>query len=756
MSTAGSSPWLRAIVGGSVRHPVRTLGVWLAIAAITGVGLARLEIDTSTSSFLDRDAPAWDLYQQSSRRYGGDEIIVVGLAGSHAYDPEVLRAVVALSERFSKLRGVRRVDSIATVPLIRGSAQGDLEFDAALRHGVPQSPAERERLIELLRGDRIVQRSLVSEDERVFALNLILDEDVDADRAETVAAVRSQLEGRRAWLSGVPVFRTEVNSKTSSEMLVFVPLTLLLVGGLLWLAFRSASAVGIPLAVGALGSAASLSCMAAMGATLSLSTMILPSVLLALGCAYTMHVLTASRGASDPDELLRAIDGVARPVALSGLTTAIGFVAMATVRIAAIRELASYGAVGVFCVTAAALSLAPAALALWPLGSGGARVDAWIRHAARRNILGAVVRKRPLIIGAWCALLVVFVGGLLRLQVSTDIILWFPIGSEVRDDYEDIRVELSGITPVNVLIEGKNAEPVTRPDVVAAIDALTHALNELPQVGKAISVADPLRQIHAVFSDDPDPGLPQQRDLIEQYLMLLGSVDYLYDVIARDHLGANVLLRVDENASSEIVELSEWVRSWWAAHGVADFDAVTTGIMYEFGRAEEQIAYGQIRGLVLALAVIGVILLVLLRDLRLAALALVPNALPLAVAFGFMGLVGVPLDAATVCLGSLALGIAVDDTIHVVTEYCDGIARGQKPLEALDRCFERVLPALVLTTGIVALGFGVLALSEFTLIRNLGLVTSGLVVLCLLADVTLLPALLTREGRPKSTGASPR
>jgi predicted RND superfamily exporter protein len=112
-----------------------------------------------------------------------------------------------------------------------------------------------------------------------------------------------------------------------------------------------------------------------------------------------------------------------------------------------------------------------------------------------------------------------------------------------------------------------------------------------------------------------------------------------------------------------------------------------------------------------------------------------------------MGLVGIALDAATVCMGSLALGIAVDDTIHVATGYRDGLERGSKPVEALDRCFERVLPPLVFTTVAIAAGFAVLGLSEFSLIRNLGLVTSALVGLCLLADVTLLPALLLRGDR---------
>ena len=730
-----------------MRHPVRTLWVWAVIAAIFGVGLFRLEIDTSTSSFLDREDPAWALYQESSRRYGGDEIVVVAIAGEQRYDPGVLAAILELSESFASLDAVRRVDSIATVPLIRASPTGDLEFGAALENGVPQSDADRQQMIASLRRDRIAQRSLVSADERVFALNLILDEHVDADRAETVDAVRALLVGERAWVSGVPVFRTEVNSKTRSEVLVFVPLTVGVIAILLAAAFRSQTAIAIPLAVGGLGSAAALGSMGAVGVTLSLSTMILPSVLLALGCAYTMHLLTAARGGLRGDELARAIDAVARPVALSGLTTAIGFLAMATVRITAIRELASFGAVGVFCVTAAVLSFAPAALALRPLGAGGAAIDAWLRHGARRSLVGAVLRHRRAMIAGWGLGLALFAYGLGQLQVSTDIILWFPHGSEVRDDYEEIRRELSGISPVNVIVESSGGTSVTHPEVLAAIDALTRDLNELPQVGKAISVADPLRQIHAVFSDEVAPGLPQRRDLVEQYLMLLGSVDYLYDLIARDHSSANILLRVDDNASSEIVELAGWVSEWWRQHGVDGFRALTTGIMYEFGRAEEEIAYGQIKGLSLALIVIGIVMIAILRDLRIAAIALVPNAVPLAIAFGVMGLAGVALDAATVCLGSLALGIAVDDTIHVLTAYRDGIAEGCKPPEALDRCFERVLPALALTTAIIAVGFAVLALSEFTLIRNLGLMTAGLVGLCLLADVTLLPALLVREKR---------
>jgi predicted RND superfamily exporter protein len=265
-------------------------------------------------------------------------------------------------------------------------------------------------------------------------------------------------------------------------------------------------------------------------------------------------------------------------------------------------------------------------------------------------------------------------------------------------------------------------------------------------VGKALSISDPLRQVHQVLSVEHAGELPLEPDLIDQYLLLLEGVEQIGDVLTEDRLSGNVLLRIDNNSSAEIVEVGRWVDRWWAENGVEGFESSTTGIMYEFARSQDEIATGGIRGLLLAVATIGGLLLLIFRRLSLALLALIPNAVPIGIAFGLIGLAGIPLDAATVCLASLALGIAVDDTIHVITGFWDERALGRTPHEALDACFRRVLPALVFTTATIALGFGVLGISEFSLVRNLGLMTSGVVMLCLLADVLLLPALLLLSG----------
>ncbi len=145
-------------------------------------------------------------------------------------------------------------------------------------------------------------------------------------------------------------------------------------------------------------------------------------------------------------------------------------------------------------------------------------------------------------------------------------------------------------------------------------------------------------------------------------------------------------------------------------------------------------------------------------------LSLIPNTIPLLVIFGSMGLLGLPLDAGTVMIGGLALGVAVDDTIHVATGFYDRTRANRDTARALGETLQAVLPAILSTSTMIAVAFAVLGLSEFSITRNLGVLTAGIMILCLLADVTLLPALLlriplarvTREGKGQRAGETGR
>jgi hypothetical protein len=294
------------------------------------------------------------------------------------------------------------------------------------------------------------------------------------------------------------------------------------------------------------------------------------------------------------------------------------------------------------------------------------------------------------------------------------------------------------------VVEAPDASAVSTGEVISAIDRLSTHLEALPAVGRSISIADPLRQLHGGFSGDPTLPLPEDTASISQYLVLLESKPYVRDLITADWKAANLLLRVNDNRSGALQEVAREAERWWAENGAAGYTARTTGVMYEFARAEDAIAFGQLRGLAFAFLTVAGLLFAMLRSLRLAWIALVPNLVPIAMGFGAMGLLGIPLDAGTVVIGNLAFGIAVDDSIHTVTGFFTRWKAGAAEPAALESTYRGVAPPLIYTTALVALGFGVLAFSDFTFIRHLGILTAALMVLCLLADFLLLPAMLSR------------
>jgi hypothetical protein len=264
----------------------------------------------------------------------------------------------------------------------------------------------------------------------------------------------------------------------------------------------------------------------------------------------------------------------------------------------------------------------------------------------------------------------------------------------------------------------------------------------LPDVGKVLSVADPLRQLNGGFLGDSAQPLPAKTTEIAQYLLLLDSVEQLGDVLDASHHASNILIRANNNGSEHLLRIADEVQRWWEQNGIEGFEARTTGIMYEFARAQHEIAFGQLQGLGWDVATISLVLLVVFRRLRVVAIAMVPNLVPVAGAFGVIGLLQIPLDAGTVLVGTLAVGIAVDETIHFLHAYYAERSLGCTSESALTGAMSRVLPALTFTTTAVAIGFLVLGASDFVFTRNLGILTAGVMFVGIASNATLLPALL--------------
>ena len=750
----------RAIVNLSTSNPRIVLGVWFLLTLIVAPALLRVGVETSTESVLDKQSESWAYYQRSLDLFGGDEIVVLATEAGPTKSASQLAAIDSLSSQFSDLEGVRRVDSLSTQPVISVDEHGGLDLSpAAFGFGNSGSPATGEITNKAL-ADRVLPKTLISEDTRILAINLILERDASSYYESIIPKVDqlvSSMSGAwdNHWTSGVPVFQRETSRQTRSELLTFGPITIVVVFGLVSFIFRSLRAGVAALIVGALGNWMMLAAIGIAGTPVGFTMVILPPVVFALAAAYAMHMLTAASGSQVQGDTTTnlALESVATPIALSGLTTAIGFAATALTGIEAVRNVGAFGGIGVLAVLTIVLTALPAILTILPLPPVRPRGFEYLSTHVAPNLTRHTSRRRRSIIATWAIVAVAAAFGLDSVRVDTDATRWFHEGTPIRDDYEAIRERLSGISPINIVIEwSEGSEYETRmviePELLRLIDQFDQYLEELPQVGKAVSIADPIRQIHAGFNPESDD-LPNSTNAVQQYLLLLESVEQIGDLVSTDRRATNIILRLDNNGSSEILDTAASAESWWTKHGVSGATARATGVMFEFARAQDSIARSQILGLSSALLAIAVILFAIFGSARAAAATLIPNMIPLVGIYGAMGFLGFPLDAGTVLIGSLALGIAVDDTVHLSNAYFAARPE-QSDTDALGTALSSVLPALTYTTVIVGFGFCVLALSSFSFIRNLGILMAVVMTVCLIADLHLLPTLLIGEQQRNS------
>jgi predicted RND superfamily exporter protein len=738
---------VRWLVADAIANPRRTVAGWVLLALIALLGVSALKVEIATESVLDQSGTEWQRYLTSGDVFGSDEDIVVALAGNHYFDQDALDTVRDLAGRLAQIPGVRRVDSVATTPIVRPSADGEIDFSPPF--AIPPPPDEMDaRASQTLRSE-VTRGLLVSEDGKTFALRLRLDDPLHLDVQRLALDIDRAIGDRAVWVSGVPIFRAETGQFTRREVRRFVPITVLIIALLLAAFFRSAKAVSLALAIGGIGATVVLGSMGALGVSLSLTAAILPSILIAIGCANATHLLAEVDQEARDDRLAAGVLEVARPITMASAVTALAFLSGALVPIEAVRVIAAFGALGALVLALATIHLGSAVLQLKTIARTDHRSSPAFSRLSRSLAHLATTRPR-LVVASWVAVLMFVGAGVTGVSLETDVTKWFPRDGEVRRSYEAISERLAGISPLNVVVEANGQRTVTEPEMLRAIDELTRYLEDLPDVGRALSITSLVKDIHRGLNPGPaDPlPLPSNAGLIEQYLLLLESSDEVREFVSDDRKLASISVRSNNNGSERLLAISAEAERWWSRNGPRDSSARTTGIMFEFARAEREITTGQLSGLGLDCLALAALYVLIFRSIRLTLTALVPTVATVLSTFGVLGWAGAALDAGTVFVGTLAIGVTVDETVHLVSAYARTTQRGESSEKAIEGSLLRILPALVMTTVTLAGGFLVLGVSSFSFTRQLGLATGIAMAVCALANATLLPSLLALRSNP--------
>ena len=749
----------------------------------------RMPVDNGVEIWFLEGDPALLRLRDFQARFGNDESILIALAAdgpAGVYAPHVLDLVADASARIRDVPGIHGVTSLSTVLHADLDAQGALEIGRLYRApvGGPEAAARVRARVE---SNALFRGQIVSADGRVTLLTARVEAlpDLDAQRGRILADVRAAVAAARAaseralgegapaapaerW-GGMTVMNEELNHLSTRGSVHLLALSGALILACLWAVLRRAAAVFLAAASVYAATVLTLGAYVGLGYRLNMVTMVLPTIITVVGLLDAIYFLTCwfqeregleREGLTRAQAVARVVGFAAMPGLFNSLTTALGFLTFATADMRVLRQLGAFAALGImlaFVCTLVVCSLGLAWLDLRPPPGGGAAARAFQGLAGRLG--AAVARRRVTVLAAAVLAGAASVHGVLALEVDTYTIGYLYPDNPVRRDNDLIEREFGPYLPLEVVVDTGRADGVKDPAVLRGIDAFTGAIvDREPKVGDAASLTGVVKRLNQILEGPGGYAVPDDPALVEQELLFYDperNDDPMRLVDFPAYQRARITFRTGNDSANEARRILADIRAEGAKALPAGVTVEGGGYVPLYVELIDYIVRGQVQSLALTLVVVSLLIGALFRSARYTLIALIPNILPIAATLGFMGWTGIHLDVATVLVAAVALGIAVDDTIHFVFKFRHLRARGRSPEEAVLETLRTTGVAIVTTSLVLTVGFLVLAAAEIKSVAFFGLLLAFAMVVALLAELVFTPAVLLVLGPPSEEGALP-
>jgi predicted RND superfamily exporter protein len=501
------------------------------------------------------------------------------------------------------------------------------------------------------------------------------------------------------------------------------------------------------------------------GGSMNMVLIVMPTLLMVLCLSAAIHVANYWKHAAQNDlrtAVVETIKMARQPCTLAGVTTAIGLLSLSTSPLQPVRDFGLYAAIGCLISLGMVLFVLPSLLQFWPAGKP---TRSEINRDVWKQLGRFLSRRRTGIIAASLLALSAGAFGLTRFRTETKVIHYFPDDSRVVQDYGFLEQNLTGIIPVETVIRfDKSAQQ--RLNFLERLEIVRDVENQVrrhPEISGALSLADfqpvyqPLpadasrvaRMLHSKKVHQIESRVKQNNEAACSFLAVAEeSADLEVGGDERLNKAGDELWRITAQVSilSDLDygdltrDLNQISQSTLEQH--AGVGHVVTGMVPLFLRTQQAVLDSLIRSFGLAFCVIGVVMMVLLRNPLAGLIAMLPNLLPVGLVFGLISWCGIAVDIGTMLTASVALGIAVDGTLHLLTWFQSGIKRGMSRRTAVSHALTHAGPAMWQTSAAVGIGLLMLAPTELLLVSRFGWLMASLIGAALVADLIFLPALL--------------
>ena len=770
-----------------------TIAVVFVFVVALGSQLPSLKIDTTTEGFLHKTDPMRVEYDIFRDQFGRDEKLMIAVKTRNIFDLDFLKKLDSFHHALeNELPNIKGVDSLINARNTYG-IEGELIVEPLIDN-LPQNKKDLVKLKETVTNNSLYENSLYSEDFTMttvtietetysnagasedsigleFDDSLEFDDNTaeqklyltDAENDEIIAQTQQIMQrfnddNFEIYLSGSAAIAGIFKQALMNDSAVFISLMMIVIMIVLFALFRRISGVILPLACVSLTLIMTVSLMSIFSAPFTMATQIMPTFLLAVVTSASIHLLAVFykdfATTNDKKKSLRyAMGHSGLAIIMTSITTAAGLWSFSFSGVAPVADLGIFASSGVMVGLVFTLVFLPALVSVTNFKVLRQKSDEDGQSLLDRAMIGISVfaTGRPKLIISFSTVLIICAAIIAaQLRFSHFPLQWLPEDNFARVATEAVDENLNGSLTLEVIIDTEKTNGLYNPEVLRVIDDVSQNINSISTgnmfVGKVISYVDVIKETNRALHENRDEyyTIPDDSDLIAQEFLLFESSgnNDLTSLVDANYSKARLTLKtpfIDSLEANIFIDNAQlYLDQKFGSLAKVTFTGIGTLMTVTF----EEAIYSSAVSYVLAFSLITILMVLLIGNLKIGLISMIPNLLPIVFLSTIMVIFKMPLDMFTLLIGAIALGLAVDDTVHFMHNF----RRYELQYNDVDKAVRLTLMgtgrAITLTSIVLALGFLVLTFSQMNNMFDFGVLTASAILVALLADFFLMPAIM--------------
>ncbi len=721
----------------------------IAITVLAAFMLPRLEINPNLDDYVPDHLENKAYLKELNSIFGSTEMILVMLRSEDVVNAATLERLRVLKNDLSQVEGIYSCITpfdakeisyedgfMLMEPLLVEESLGALDYNS-LKGRIAVNP---------------MASRFFSKDFSLVSIILTKNTDTPDSVIEEIQAVIDQHPGsEEVLIGGLPYILYSISGNIKSDMRVLVPLALLLMVGMLYFFFREWKGVYMPFIVVAMSIVISFGVMALLGWQISLISILMPIMLIAIANDYGIHLIARYQELARRAEPMSMIAmckqiyvDLKRPIVITGLTTIGGVLGLLTHSMIPAAQLGVLTSVGIGVALILSIWFLPAMLsyAKLPKASVIARqkktswTDRWLNRFSRW------ISYHPrLIVAITVVIAVVGTLGVFLIRVDTNIEGYFLGKSEVRRSTDIINNQFGGAQFISILFEGD----VFLPEILRRMEGYEEEIRNEPAVGMVNSPVTLIKELSKGFYHAHEEGynqIPETADEAYQFIEVFamgGNEEAVEQFMDYDYEHARILISLKDGSNSAGKELLNKLKEMTRDDPNVLF---ITGSGLTKIELADMVVRGQVNSLVFAMVVIFILISVIFRSPKAGILSSLPLSIAIIVLFGLMGILGISLDIATALLSSIMIGVGIDYTIHFLWRFKIERAKGLDHKEAATETLCTAGRGIFFNAVSVIIGFLALSFSNFAPMRYFSALIVLSITICLISALVLVPAIV--------------